>query len=57
MICKVTSLKSRIKTHSFLAEIITSSKEVFKDCEFNMVVKSRMLGNPTRKTAESNVVV
>jgi len=40
-----------------LEEIITSSKEVFKYCESEMVVKIRMLGNPTRKTAESNVIV
>jgi len=57
MICKVRSLKSRIKTHSFLEEIITSSKEVFKDCESDKVVQIRMLGNLTRKTAESNVKV
>jgi len=57
MICKVRSLNSRIKTRSFLDEIITWSKEVFKDCESDVVVKIRMLGNPTRMTAESNVIV
>jgi len=57
MICKVRSLKSRIKTRSFFEEIITSSKEVFKDCESYMVVKIGMLGNPTRKSAESHVIV
>jgi len=30
MICKARSLKSRIKTHLFLEEIITNSDEVFK---------------------------
>jgi len=57
MSCKVRLLKSRIKTRSFLEEIITSSKEVFEDCESDMVVKNRMLGNPTRKTPESKVIV
>ena len=57
MICKVRSLKSRIKTRSFLEEIITPRKEVFKDCESDMVVKFRMLGNPTWKIAESIVIV
>jgi len=44
-------------TRSFLEEIITSNKEVFKDGESDMVGKIRMLGDPTRKTAESNVIV
>jgi len=57
MICMVRSLKSQTKTRSFLEEILTSSKEVFKDCESDMVVNIRMLGNPIRKTAESNVIV
>jgi len=38
MICKVRSLKSRIKKGLFLKEIITSSNEVFKDVESDMVV-------------------
>jgi len=52
MICKVRSLKSQIKTRSFLEEIITSSNEAFKDLESDMVVGSRKLGNLTRNTAE-----
>jgi len=31
MICKVRSFKSRIKTHSLLDDIITSSNKVLKD--------------------------
>jgi hypothetical protein len=57
MIWKVKSLKSRIKTRSFLEEIITSSKEVFKDCASEMMVKFRMLCNPTWKSAESIVIL
>jgi hypothetical protein len=57
MIAKVRSLKSRIKTGSFLEQIITMSKEVFKDCESDKVVKFIMLCYLTRKTAESNVTV
>jgi len=52
MICKVRSLKSRIKTCSFLEEIITSSNEVFKDFESDMAVGIRQLGNSTWKTAQ-----
>jgi hypothetical protein len=40
-------LRSRIKTHSFLEEIITSSKEVFKDLESDMAVRIRTLVDPT----------
>jgi len=57
MICKVRSLKSRIKTHSFLEEIITSSKEVFKDFVSDMAVDIRKLGNTTQKIAENNDTV
>ena len=57
MICKVRSLKSRIKTGSFLEEIITSSNEVFKDCVSDMGVEIEKLGNPTRETAENNDTV
>jgi len=57
MIWKVWSLKTRIKTHSFLEEIIILSKEVFKDFESDMAVRIRNLGNSTRKTAESKVTV
>jgi len=38
MICKVSALKSGIKTPSFLEEIITTSNEVFKDFESDMAV-------------------
>ena len=51
MICNVKSLKSRIKTHSFLEEIITSRKEVFKDLECDMPVRIGTLVDPTRQTA------
>ena len=54
MICKVRSLKSRIKKGLFLKEIITSSNEVFKDVESDMVVWNRQLGDPTWRNAESN---
>ena len=57
MICEVRSLESRIKTHSFLEDIITSCTEVFKDCECDMTVGFRKLGNPTRETAKTNVIV
>jgi hypothetical protein len=57
MICKVRSLKSRIKTRSFLEEIITSSNEVFKDCVSDMAVEIQKLCNPTRETAENNDTV
>jgi hypothetical protein len=40
-----------------LEEFITSSKEVFKDFESDMAGKSRMLGELTRETAESNDTV
>jgi len=50
MICKVTSLKSRIETRSFLEEIITLGTEVFKDLESDMAVRIRTLVDPTRKT-------
>jgi len=48
-------LKLRIKSHSFLEEIITSISEVFKDFESDIVVGIRMLGNSTRATAKSIV--
>jgi len=57
MICNVRSLKSRIKTLSFLEEIIASSNEVFKDFLSNMVVEIWMLGIPTRETAENSDIV
>ena len=54
MICNVRSLKLRIKSRSFLEEILTSSNEVFKDFESDMAVGIRQLGNPIRKIAKSN---
>jgi len=57
MICKVRSLKSRMKTRSFVEKIITSSNEVFKDCVSNMAGEIRKLGNPSRETAENNDTV
>jgi len=56
MTCKVRSFKSRIKTPSFLKEIITSSNEVFNDFESDLVVENRKLGNVTQETANSNVI-
>ena len=57
MICKVRSLKSRIKTHSFLEKIITSSNDVFKDNVSDMAVRNRMLGIPTRESADNNDII
>jgi hypothetical protein len=39
MICKVTLLKSRIKTPSLLEEIVTSNNDVVKHCVFEMARK------------------
>jgi len=57
MISNVRSLKSWIKTRSFLEEIITSSNEVFKDCVPDMVVEIRKLGISTRESSENNDTV
>jgi hypothetical protein len=57
MICKVWSLKSPIKTGSFLEEIITSSDDVLMDVESDMAVGNGKLGIPTRETADSNDTV
>jgi len=57
MIYKERSVTSRIKRLSFLEEIITFSIEVFKDCESEMAVVRRLIGNTTRVTAESKVIV
>jgi hypothetical protein len=54
MICKVRSLKSQIKTRSFLEEIITFTNEVFKDCVSDLAVEIPKLGNLTRETAENH---
>ena len=57
MICNVRSVKSQIKTGSFLEEIKTSSNEVFKDFISDMAVEIRMLGIPTQETTEHNNTV
>jgi hypothetical protein len=54
MIGNVRLLESRIKTHSSLEEMETPRKEVLKDFESDMAVGRRILGNPTRETADSN---
>jgi len=54
IICNVRSLKSRMKTRSFLEKIITSNNEVFNDCVSDMVVEITKLGIPTPETAENN---
>ena len=56
-ISKVRSLTSRIKTRSFLEEIIPSSSEVLKHCESGIAVGIRKLDNPTSVTAECKVIV
>jgi len=57
MSCIVRSLKSWIKTCSFLDEIITYSNEIFIDFESDIVVGSWTLGNSTRETVKSYVTV
>jgi len=56
MICKVRSLRSRIKSRWFLEQIITSSAEVLNDWESDMAVGNRKLGYTTRKTAKSYII-
>jgi len=56
IICIVSSLKSQIKTSSFLEEIITSNNEVFEDFESDMAVEIGMIGNLTRETVHHNVI-
>jgi hypothetical protein len=46
-----------MKTLSFLDEIITSRNEIFEDCESDMAVGLRKLGNMTRVTAKSIVIL
>jgi hypothetical protein len=44
--------------YTFLLErIITSSTEVLKDCKSDIAVGTRSLGNMTRVTAESKVII
>jgi len=57
IICKVRSLKSQIKTHLFLEQILSSSKEGFKDLESDTPERIWQLGNSTRMSAETNVTV
>ena len=57
MICKVRSLKSRIKKRSILEKIITSRNEVFKDSESDMAVGIKMQCNRTRESIERLVIV
>jgi len=44
-------------THSFWEENLTSSNAVLKGYEYDMAFYMRMLGYPTRETAESNNTV
>jgi len=57
MICNVRSLKSQIKTRSFLEEMITSRNEVFNDFVSDMAVENRTLGILTRESANNNDTV
>jgi hypothetical protein len=57
MLRKVKLPKSRINRHSFVEVIVTSSNEVFVYFESDMTVGTWKLGNPTRETADSNVMV
>jgi hypothetical protein len=57
IIYNIRSVRSRIKTHSFLEEIITSIKEEFKDLESDMAVRIRTLVDPTRKPGQSDDTV
>jgi len=56
-ICKARSLKPRIKTRSFLEQIIPSSNEVFKGFESNKEVVTRKLDNMPRGKGKSNFIV
>jgi len=57
MIWKVRSLKLRIKTQSFVENIITSSKKVFIDWESDMVVGIWKLCNTSWETVKSYIIV
>ena len=57
MICKVRSLTSWIKTHSFVEYIITSSNEVFKDFVSGIAVGILTLSNSTWITVKRCVIV
>jgi len=57
IICKLRLLNSWIKIRSFLEVIITTSCELYNDCQSNRAVGIRNLGNLNRESAESNVIV
>jgi hypothetical protein len=57
MICKVRSLKSRMKTPSFFEDIRTLRKEVLSDFEFDTAVDIMKLGNPTREIAKNHDIL
>jgi len=54
MIRRVTLLKSQIKTHSFLEDIVTSRNDVFNQFESDVAVGIRKLGCHTPETTEGN---
>jgi len=56
IICKVRSLKSRIKTPSLLEDIIPSHNEVFKDIESDMVLGIRKLSNSTGEAVKRYII-
>jgi hypothetical protein len=57
MICKVRSLKSWIKTRSFVQDIITSCKAVFRDFVSDIADGNWILGNLIRVTVKGYVIV
>jgi len=57
MICKVWSLKSGIRTHSFLEYSITSSNEVFEEFESAIAIGIWKWRNSTWETVKSYVIV
>ena len=56
-ICEVRSLKSQIKTPSFLEDIIPSINEVFKYFTYDVAVGLSKLGNWTCETVIINIIV
>jgi len=57
MICNVRLLKSRLKTRTFLEEIITSSNAVLQDCVSDMLVEIGKLGISTRESVKNHDTV
>jgi hypothetical protein len=57
MIFSVRSLKSPLKRHELLDDILTSSYKVFKDFVSDMGVGIGKMGNPILKMSENLVVV